>query len=71
VLVVDEQNLQLLQAKAQQFQQFSAFQAMEARAYQRSARLDRGTYYLVLRDRSLGILSARSSDISVMVRLEP
>lgn len=71
VFVVDEQNLQLLQAKAQQFQQFSAFQAMEARAYQRSARLDPGTYYLVLRDRSLGILSARSSDISVMARLQP
>lgn len=71
VFVVDERNLQLLQAKAQRFEQFAAFEAMEARTYQRSARLNQGVYYLVLRDRSLGILSSRTSDINVVARLEP
>ena len=39
--------------------------------YKRSGLLGEGVYYLVLRDASLGILSASSSDIKVSARLEP
>jgi len=35
------------------------------------AGLGQGSYYLVMRDNSLGILSAKVSDISVKVQLNP
>lgn len=52
-------------------QVYGDFGATKTKTYSRSARLDQGIYYLVLRDTSLGILSARASDISVKAQLKP
>ncbi len=50
---------------------YSDFDATKTRAYKRMGQLGQGSYYLVLRDTSLGILSSSASDISVKVRLNP
>jgi hypothetical protein len=70
VFVMDEANLQNLKNNVD-FRHFVDFGAMESRTYKRSARMNQGVYYLVLRDKTLGILSARNSDVKVMARLEP
>lgn len=44
---------------------------METKTYRRKSQLNQGSYYLVLRDRSLGILSAKATDIAVKVILNP
>ncbi len=43
------------------------FSASKTTTYKRSGHLNRGGYYLVLRDTSLGILSMPASDVSVRV----
>jgi hypothetical protein len=48
-----------------------AFNATKTKTYMRTGQLGQGSYYLVMRDTSLGILSARASDISVKVQLNP
>jgi len=45
--------------------------ATKRKSYNCSAHLDMGNYYLILRDSSLGIFSVQSSEIKIMVRLEP
>jgi hypothetical protein len=50
---------------------FENFNATKTKTYRRSGHLNQGDYYLVMRDTSLGILSARASDISVKVKLNP
>ncbi len=50
---------------------YSDFSASKTTIYKRSGRLRQGNYYLVLRDTSLGVLSASSSDVNVKVRLNP
>jgi hypothetical protein len=50
---------------------FEAFHAFKTRTFKRSGRLAQGSYYVVLRDKTLGILSAGSSDVEVRARLEP
>jgi len=50
---------------------YSDFNAAKTKTYRRAARLDQGSYYLVMRDTSLGILSSSASDISVKVQLNP
>jgi hypothetical protein len=65
---------QLEGMKAEQWGQvrvFSDFSAFKTKIYKRSAQLKQGSYYLVLRDTSLGILSASSSDVAVKVQLNP
>jgi hypothetical protein len=52
-------------------QVYGDFSATKTKTYNRSARLNQGIYYLVLRDTSLGILSAHASDISVKAELKP
>jgi hypothetical protein len=47
------------------------FSATKTRTYRREARLGQGSYYLVMRDTSLGILSASATDISVKAQLNP
>jgi len=65
---------QLETMKAGQWNQvrvFTDFTASKTTVYKRSARLRQGNYYVVLRDTSLGMLSASSSDIAVKVELNP
>jgi hypothetical protein len=50
---------------------FSDFNATKTKTYRRTEQLGQGSYYFVMRDTSLGILSARASDISVKVQLNP
>lgn len=50
---------------------FGDFDASKTRTLQRTARLDEGSYELVMRDTSLGILSSAASDISIKVQLNP
>ena len=50
---------------------YTDFSASKTTIYKRSGRLRQGNYYLVLRDTSLGVLSASSSDVNVKVQLNP
>jgi hypothetical protein len=50
---------------------YREFSAVKTTTYRRSGQLGSGSYYLVLRDTSLGILSQSASDISVKVQLNP
>jgi len=52
-------------------QVFTDFNASKTKTYRRDGQLGQGGYYLVMRDTSLGILSASASDISVKVQLNP
>ena len=49
----------------------SDFNAVKTKTYRRSGQLGQGSYYLVLRDTSLGVLSASASDVSVKAHLNP
>jgi len=65
---------QLEAMKKEQWSQvrvYADFNAAKTTQYRRSARLEQGAYYLVIRDTSLGILSSSASDISVKVQLNP
>jgi len=53
------------------FKNIADFPAAEMKNYKRSAHLGPGDYYLVLRDKSVGIFSARSTEIQITVQLEP
>jgi hypothetical protein len=50
---------------------FGDFNATKTREYHRTAQLGPGNYYLVLRDTSLGVLSAHASDVAVKTILTP
>jgi hypothetical protein len=50
---------------------FTDFNAVKAKTYRRTGQLGQGSYYLVIRDTSLGILSAHASDVSVKAHLNP
>lgn len=51
---------------------YNDFNATKTREYHRTAQMGPGgSYYLVLRDTSLGVLSARASDVSVKTILTP
>lgn len=50
---------------------YGDFNATKTREYHRTAQLGPGSYYLVLRDTSLGILSANATDVSVKTILTP
>jgi hypothetical protein len=47
------------------------FHAENVKNYRRTGLIREGAYYLVIRDPSLGVFSAHSSDIVVNIRLEP
>jgi len=53
------------------FNSVADFTTAKMKSYKRSAHLDSGNYYLVLRDSSLGFFSMQSSEIKIMVQLEP
>ena len=50
---------------------YGDFNAVKTKTYRRTGQLGQGSYYLVMRDTSLGILSSSASDISVKVQLNP
>jgi hypothetical protein len=54
-----------------QFRTYDGFSASKTRTFRQSQRLEQGSYYVVLRDTTLGILSAGSTDVEVRARLEP
>jgi len=59
------------QGQWNQVRAFQDFNATKTKTYRRKVQLNQGSYYLVLRDTSLGILSARASDVSVKIVLNP
>jgi hypothetical protein len=52
-------------------QVYTDFNALKTTTYRRDEQLGQGGYYLVIRDTSLGILSASASDISMKIQLKP
>ena len=52
-------------------QVFTNFSATKSKTYRRESQLAEGSYYLVMRDTSFGILSASASDVSVKAQLNP
>jgi hypothetical protein len=50
---------------------YSEFNATQTRTYHRTQSVGPGNYYFVLRDTSLGVLSAHASDVSVKTILTP
>jgi hypothetical protein len=50
---------------------YSDFNASKTKVFKRTGQLGQGSYYLVMRDTSLGIPSSPASDISVKVQLNP
>src|SRR5262249_8970543 len=47
------------------------FYSVKGTSFQHSERMRQGVYYFVVRDRSLGILSASSSDVTLKARIDP
>jgi hypothetical protein len=70
VFVVPASQVDKIRQK-QQFSSFTEFSAEKTHTYRRSARLAAGDYALILRDKTLGVLSARSTDVKTHIRLEP
>ena len=73
-LTTTDQLETMKQGQWDQVRVYSDFNATKTKAFRRTALLQLlqpGSYYLVLRDTSLGILSSRASDVSVKARLNP
>lgn len=47
------------------------FRAVKTTTYHRTSPLNQGTYYLVMRDTSLGILSSSATDVDLKIELNP
>jgi hypothetical protein len=72
VFVIGQDQLANLQAlKWSELHPYGNFNATKTQTYERTGQLPQGTYYLVLRDTSLGILSASASDVSLKMRFNP
>ncbi len=70
-LTTPDQLANMKKGQRNQFRVYSGFTASKAKIYKRSGQLRQGDYCLVLRDTSLGVLSASSSDIAVKAQLNP
>lgn len=70
IYLIEESQIENLKAK-RSFKQFQDFEATKTKNFRRSGRLQKGNYYLVLMDKSLGLLSQSSSDVQIKARLEP
>jgi hypothetical protein len=53
------------------FSQFGNFKAENTKNYKKIARVGQGSYYLILRDSTLRFLTAPSSQIKLLVTLNP
>lgn len=54
-----------------QYLHIPEYEAKKTKTYKRSGRLAAGGYYLVIEDKTLGILSSSTSDVRVKVRVAP
>jgi len=70
IYVVRPDQMEKIKAK-QGFRHVQDFEADKTKSYRRSGRLPAGSYYLVLMDKTLGLLSQSTSDVQVKARLEP
>lgn len=70
-LIPADQMITLKQSGWGNVKTYGDFNATKTMTYHRTAQLSPGSYYLVLRDTSLGVLSARASDVSVKTILTP
>lgn len=70
VTFIPESSLAAMKA-GQDFDVYPALKADKTKLYKRAAKLGAGTYYLVLSDKTLGLLSAGDSDVAIKVRHEP
>jgi hypothetical protein len=70
IYVVEPSQIENVKAK-KQFSYLQGFEATKTKNYRRSSRLPKGDYYFVVVDTTLGILSASSSDIQILAKLEP
>jgi hypothetical protein len=72
VVVTTPDQLEVLKQRGWgQMRVYTDFNAVKTKTYRRAGQLGQGSYYLVIRDTSLGILSARASDVSVKTILTP
>lgn len=73
VLLVDSSQMDIMKKTSdwRPIQGNTDFSATKTTAYHRTATINQGTYFLVLRDTSLGIFSQSASDVSVKVVLNP
>jgi len=70
IRLIDPGEVESIKAR-KPFRQYPGFEAEKTATYKRAGRLQSGTYMLVLIDRSLGIISASTSDVRVKARLVP
>jgi len=71
VMVVPATELSNLQANHPLKQMVVGFDAAKTRNFKRAQRIPQGSYYLVMIDTTLGVLSAKSSDVQIHARFEP
>jgi hypothetical protein len=70
VFLTDGSGIQQLKA-TRQCKYIGSFYSTKGTSFQHTERIGQGVYYLVVRDNSLGILSASSSDISIKAHVDP
>jgi hypothetical protein len=70
IYLVTFKQMDKIQSK-QSFTKIQGFDATKTKNYERSARMAKGDYYLVVEDTSLGILSKTATDVKIYARLEP
>ena len=69
-VVISEDQLSAFNAQGR-YRHFPTFEAATTKSYRRSGELAVGRYYLMVGDGTLGILSASSTDVRVLARLDP
>lgn len=70
IYLVNPSEVENVKAK-KPFKHFEDFKATKTKNFRRSARVKSGSYYLVFLDSTMGLLSASSSDIQIVAKLEP
>jgi hypothetical protein len=70
VYLMETPDIENVKAK-KPFKYLAGFDAAKAKNFRRSARLNAGTYYIVFIDKTLGLLSASSSDVKINAKVEP
>jgi hypothetical protein len=72
VFLIDASQLDAAQkSEGRNVKTFADFNATKTTSYRRTARLNAGSYYIMMRDRSLGIFSSSASDVSLKIQLNP